>query len=146
MPSLSPSQACIDLIKRFEGSRNKVYRCPAGVLTIGVGHTGPDVKAGAVWTDKQIDAALKADLDRFTVAVRSLIDDAPATQHQFDALVSLAFNIGTGAFARSSVLANHLKRRYPNAAAAFLLWNKGGGKVLPGLVARRAAEADLYLS
>ncbi len=140
------SAAAITLIKSHEGVRSRAYRCPANVLTIGVGHTGPDVKEGAVWTDVQIDAALKADLIRFERGVVRLIGTAKTSQAQFDAMVSLAFNIGLGNFTKSSVLANHLNGRHQSATAAFHLWNKGGGRVLPGLVTRRASEARLYAS
>ncbi len=75
-----------------------------------------------------------------------MLNDQPTTPNMLGAMVSLAYNIGLGAFGKSSVLKNHLARRYANAAASFNLWNKGGGKVLPGLVRRRAAEAVLYLS
>lgn len=141
-----PSTTALDLIREFEGIKLKAYLCPAKVWTIGYGSTGKDITAGLVWTIDQAKARLDRDVATFAKGVAKLIAGTPTTQGQYDAMVSLAYNIGLGAFAKSSVLANHLAKRPVNACAAFKLWNKGGGKVLPGLVRRRAAEADLYLS
>ncbi|MGK2911215.1 MAG: lysozyme [Sphingobium sp.] len=127
----------------FEGERLKAYVCPAGVLTIGVGSTGPHVKRGMTITHEQSQQLLSKDLVRFEKAVNRL---GGMTQSQFDAMVSLAFNIGEGAFAKSTLVRKHLARDFAGAAAEFSKWNKGGGKVLAGLVKRRAAEAKLYLS
>ena len=139
------NKAGLDLIKSFEGLRLKAYRCPAGVPTIGYGATGPDVRIGMIWTESQAHARLVADVARFEQAVAKALT-VPANENQFAAMVSLAFNIGTGGFARSSVLRRHNARVFAGAADAFLLWNKGGGRVLPGLVRRRKAERDLYLT
>ena len=139
------NKAGLDLIKSFEGLRLKAYRCPAGVPTIGYGATGPDVRIGMIWTEGQADARLVADVARFEQAVAKALT-VPANENEFAAMVSLAFNIGTGAFARSSVLRRHNARDFAGAAEAILLWNKGGGRVLPGLVRRRKAERDLYLT
>ena len=98
-----------------------------------------------IWTEGQAHARLVADVARFEQAVEKALT-VPANENQFAAMVSLAFNIGTGAFARSSVLRRHNARDFSGAADAFLLWNKGGGRVLPGLVRRRKAERDLYLT
>jgi len=132
------------LIKEFEGLELKAYLCPAKVWTIGYGSTGPHVAPGMVITEAQADALLQKDLDRFEAAVA---EDTPgATQNQFDAMVSLAFNIGIGAFEKSSVLRLHLAGDHRAAAEAFGMWVRGGGRVLPGLQRRRAKEADLYRS
>ncbi len=137
------------LLHEFEpGPGGKValvpYVCPAGVLTIGWGHTGIDVRRGMVITEAQADALLQTDLDRFEDAVAKA---APgATQAQFDAMVCLTYNIGIGAFLKSSVLRFHKAGDYRRAAEAFGMWIKGGGRVLPGLQRRRAREADLYRS
>jgi GH24 family phage-related lysozyme (muramidase) len=138
------NRAGLDLIKSFEGLRLKAYRCPAGVPTIGYGATGPGVRIGMTWTEDEAHARLVADVARFEQAVAKALT-VPANENQFAAMVSLAFNIGTGGFARSSVLRRHNARDFTGAADAFLLWNKGGGRVLPGLVRRRKAERDLYL-
>lgn len=130
------------LIKRFEGLRLKAYLCPAKVWTIGYGSTGPHVKPGMEITEAQAEQLLRDDLARFEKAVS---DAAPnATQDQFDAMVSLAFNIGIAGFQKSSVLRLHRLGKHDAAADSFALWNKGGGRVLPGLVRRRADEAHLY--
>lgn len=139
------SPAGIALIQEFEGCWLRAYRCPAGILTIGYGHTGPDVKAGQVISHSEADDLLRDDLRKFESGVSSYIGDTPTTQNQFDAMVCLAFNIGLGAFKKSSVLREHCKPDHAKAADAFLLWNKGGGRVLPGLVRRRNAERVLYM-
>jgi lysozyme len=132
------------LIKEFEGLELKAYLCPAKVWTIGYGSTGPHVTPGMVISEAQADALLQKDLDRFEAAVA---EDTPgATQNQFDAMVSLSFNIGIGAFEKSSVLRQHLAGDHRAAAEAFGMWVKAKGKTLPGLQRRRAREADLYRS
>lgn len=143
---MTPSANCFAIIREFEGLKLKAYLCPAKVPTIGYGSTGPDIKLGMVWTLDQAKARLERDVTKFAIGVEKLIGKTPTTQGQFDAMVSLAYNIGIGAFAKSSILANHNAKRPLNAAASFALWNKGGGKVLAGLVRRRKAEADLYLA
>lgn len=134
--------AGLALIKEFEGLRLKAYLCPARVWTIGYGSTGPHVQPGMVITEAQADDLLQRDLDRFEDAVAKVTPGA--TQNQFDAMVCLAFNIGTGAFLKSSVLRLHLAEDHRAAAEAFSKWVYAGGRVLPGLQRRRAAEARLY--
>ena len=99
-----------------------------------------------VWTQEQCDRRFEMHLAQFEEGVRDGIGKAPTTQAQFDAMVCLAYNIGVNAFQRSTVLRRHNAGDYAGAAAAFAMWNKGGGKVLKGLVRRRAAEAALYRS
>ncbi len=139
----------IRLIKRFEGYHRKLpdggciaYRCPAGVWTIGYGTTA-GVKPGLIWTEAQAEAALRDDVVRFESAVLRLVR-VPLNQNQFDALVSFTYNVGEGALAKSSVLRCVNAGDMAGAARAFALWNKAGGKVLPGLVERRAREAALF--
>jgi len=139
------SQAGIELIKRFEGKRNKAYRDVGGILTIGYGHTGTDVKPFSNWTDEQCEAALKRDLERFEEGVSMLLGSAPTTENEYAAMVSLSYNIGISAFGRSTVLRKHKEGDKEAAAAAFLLWNKVRGAVVAGLTRRRLAERDLYL-
>lgn len=134
----------VDLIKQFEGCRLKSYRCPAGIWTIGYGNTGPDVVEGLVWTQDQADTCLVARLDDFAHDV-DIVLTRTATHGQFGAMVSLAYNIGIGNFRKSSVLREHNTGNERAAADAFLMWNKGGGQVLPGLVTRRASERAMYL-
>lgn len=130
------------LITRFEGEKLKAYLCPAKVWTIGVGHTGPDVKPGMTITRDESQALLSRDLARFEASVNRLCP--VTTQGQFDALVAFAFNIGANALKTSTLRRKHNDGDYAGAAAEFARWNKAGGKVLPGLTARRAAEAKLY--
>lgn len=151
---MTPSPACTALIKRFEGCARRLadgriaaYPDPAtggAPWTIGWGSTGRDVRHGAVWTQAQCDARLSRDLAALAQRLAATLDAAPTSQRQFDALVSFAYNVGTGALARSTLLRLHRAGSYAAAAAQFARWNKAGGKVLPGLVRRRAAEARLY--
>ncbi len=136
------------LIESFEGCRLAAYLCPAGVPTIGYGHTA-GVKMGDTLPDKTAaDNLLSQDLVGFAGQMDRALAGVPASQHQFDAMVSLAFNIGMGNFSTSTVMRQHKAGQYAAAAAAFALWNKatvdGQLQVLPGLVSRRAAEAALY--
>lgn len=140
------TQAGIDLIKEFEGKKNTAYKCPAGVWTICYGATGPDVKEGATWTDLQCEDRLKKDVDKFAEGVKKALGSIPTTDAQFSAMVSLAYNVGIIAFSRSTVLNKHRAGDHKAAANAFLMWNKAGGKILPGLTRRREAERKLYLS
>ena len=140
--NLSP--AGLALIKQFEGLRTRAYLCPAGVWTIGYGSTGRHVIQGLVVTAEQAEEMLRGDLLRFEEAVRRYA--LPATQGQYDALVSLAFNIGITAFARSTLLRRHRMGDHEGAAGEFQRWDKVRGRALPGLARRRAAERKLYLS
>lgn len=138
------SQRGIDLIKSFEGCKLQPYHCSAGVLTIGYGHTGPDVKASLVITQETAEALLRKDLAKFEAGV--LKATKKCTQGQFDALVSFAFNLGLGALGDSTLLKMHNAGEYDEAAKQFVRWNRAGGKVLAGLTRRREAEAKLYQS
>lgn len=137
-------------IESFEGLSLRAYLCPAGVWTIGYGHTG-GVKAGDTLADQAAaDALLAGDLVRFGTDVEQDLHGAPTTQHQFDAMLSLAFNIGSAGFLGSTVLRQHRAGNHAAAASAFGLWNKAmiGGvlQAVPGLTRRRAAEAVVYLT
>lgn len=136
--------AGLQIIKESEGLALKAYLCPANVLTIGYGHTGSDVKPGMVITEAQAEELLRKDLHRFEDAVAAAVPIA--TDNQFSAMVSLAFNIGEGAFAGSTLLKKHRAGDYAGAASEFGRWNRGGGRELPGLTKRRAKEAQLYRS
>lgn len=148
---MKTSQAGLDLIKRFEGLRLKAYPDPATggePWTIGYGTTSSagvgKISRGMVITQVQAESMLARSLAAYEQAVLRALKVAPS-QHQFDALVSLAYNIGIGAMTKSSVV-RHLNAGDVNrAAAAFLLWNKAGGRVMAGLTRRRAAERDLFL-
>lgn len=144
----------IRLIKAFEscerpigGGRYRAYFCPAGKLTIGWGHTndhGRKFDARSVWTQAECDAALREDIAHFEAAVRRRVR-VPLTQHQFDALVCFTFNCGAANLAQSTLLRKINAGDFAGAATEFHRWNRGGGRVLPGLVRRRASEALLFL-
>ena len=92
----------------------------------------------------EIQLPIKEHLKRFEKTVNDLVK-VPLTQNQFDALVSLTYNIGTGAFEKSTLLKKLNTGDYQGAADQFTVWNKGGGKVLQGLVNRRAKEKEVFL-
>jgi lysozyme len=138
------------LIKNFEGYHTRLkdgscaaYLCPARVPTIGWGTT-EGVKLGMVWTEAEATAALLREIAKFENAVNTSVT-VEINQNEFDAMVSLAYNIGVAGFKRSSVLRRLNKGNRAGAAQAFHLWNKGGGRILAGLVSRRAREAALFL-
>lgn len=134
----------IDLIKAFEGLRLNAYRCPAGVPTIGYGHT-KDVVMGTKITAEDAEELLRGDLEVFEDGVAEAVK-LSLTQGQFDALVSFSFNLGVGALRKSTLLKKLNMGDIEGAADEFLKWNRAGGKVLPGLVKRRKAERELFLS
>ena len=138
------SERGLALIKKYEGLRTNAYLCPANVWTIGYGHT-KGVKQGMMISHQDAEKLLKEDLAYFELAVYSAVK-VPLTQNQFDALVSLAFNIGVGAFNQSTLLRWLNRKHYISAAEQFLRWTRGGGKVLPGLVKRRKEEYELFMS
>lgn len=132
-------------IKAWEGCRLNAYRCPAGVLTIGYGHTGPDVTLGKRITQAEADALFETDIKKFADGVAAKLRGARINNNQFDALVSLAYNIGIGAFQKSTLFNKVMAAPTdPTIRAEFAKWVRGGGKVLPGLVKRRTAEANHY--
>ena len=139
------SEKGIEFLIKEEGEVLRAYKCPAGVLTIGVGHTGKDVKKGMVITKEQSRELLKQDLKRFEMCVDTNINHI-LKQHEFDALVSFAFNVGCEAF-RLSTLRKKINSYAPatEIAAEFRKWRKGGGKVLLVLITRREREIKLYL-
>ena len=135
------SQRCVDLVKRFEGFSATPYKCPAGVWTIGYGHTEGVTAQSKPVTASEAEDLLRGELDRFGRQVDKLVC-VPVTQNQFDALVSFHYN--TGALGTSTLLKKLNVGLIDSAANEFLRWNKGGGRVLPGLVKRRAAEMELF--
>jgi lysozyme len=140
----------LKLIKEFEGCKLKAYQCPAGVWTIGIGSTrysdGSAVKRGQTLANEEAALLLLSKtLTSYEHAVNAIKVDL--TQNEFDALVSLTYNIGAGNLA-SSTLVKMLKAGNSKAEIAkqFLRWDKAGGKPLAGLTRRRNAEAELFLS
>ena len=145
-------------LKRSEGSKNKVYRDSAGFRTIGVGHllTRSEITSGKIYigkkiaywakkglTDSEVLELLDQDLDRFENAVNRAVK-VKLTQHQFDALTSFSFNVGAGAFRRSTLLKRVNARRFKDVPAQFRRWNRAGGRVVQGLKNRRRREITLW--
>jgi lysozyme len=138
----------IALIKQYEGCRLKAYPDPASggdPWTIGYGSTGPGIEKGVEWTQAQCEARLAQDAPAFSHQVLALIGNVPTTQEQLDALTSFAYNEGLGNLKKSTLLKLHKAGDYAGAAKQFAVWNKADGKVMAGLITRRAAEARLYL-
>lgn len=138
------SQRGINLIKAHEGLRLEAYRCPAGVFTIGYGHTA-GVRRGDVIDRRKAEQLLADDLKKFEAVVNR---ECPGVnQNQFDALVSFTFNVGTANFMKSTLL--KCVKANPgnvNIRHEFSRWNKANGTVLSGLIRRRREEAELYFS
>lgn len=139
----------------FENCKLKAYPDPGSKngepWTIGWGHTGPEVKPGLVWVQDQADAAFRQDVRRFEDDVKSLVK-VPLTQGQFDALVLFAYNVGSDidkdtiaeGLGDSTLLRKLNAGDYEGAALEFKKWNKNDGKVMRGLIRRRAAEEALF--
>jgi len=165
------SKVGADLMHRYEGYRNRPYLCPAHIWTIGYGHVlyqnqirlpmvrvqGKDVplirkeyplrqEDNRVWSKQEIEELFEEDVKFFERGVLRLVPGCAGYQGRFDALVSFAFNVGTGNLQRSTVRIKANRNEWQAAGDAFLLWNKAGGKVLPGLVRRRKDERALFLS
>lgn len=150
---LTPSQACINLVKRFEGLHKvtaegdvRAYRCPAGKWTIGYGHT-KGVRSGMRISTEEAERLLLEDLTEHGNHVNKLCK-VEVSQAQFDALTSFVFNLGPTAFKSSTLLKKINKSDFDGAALEFGKWNKarenGVLKVFPGLTRRRTAEAALF--
>lgn len=134
----------LSLIRKFEGCRLVAYLCPAGVWTVGWGSTGADVKPGTRWAQAQADARLESDAETYAMAAGRL---SPILwlegEDKHAAIADFCYNLGTTRYKSST-----LKRRidvgdWEGAAEELQKWIWGGGRKLPGLVARRAAEAAL---
>jgi len=139
------SNAGLDLIKSFEGFSAKAYPDPAhgwNVPTIGYGTTA-GVKMGDTITKERAEELLREDVKRFEDQVLRLVK-VPLTQGQLDALVSFTYNLGAANLGNSTLLRLLNAGDYKGAAAQFDRWNKAGGKVLKGLVTRRAAERAMF--
>jgi len=141
---MNVSQAGIDLIKEFEGLRLEAYRDAVGVWTIGYGHT-ETARPGMKITEAEAEALLRYDIDKRVPAIERALK-VKVTQNQFDAIVSFVFNVGVGAFRSSTLLKNINRGDIEDEADEFDRWVYAGGKKLPGLVRRRAAERALFES
>jgi len=138
----------LSIIRKYEGMKLKAYKCPAGVWTIGFGATfyenGTKVKEGDVITRDRADKLLFFMAQKFLAAIRPMIT-AKLTANQESALLSFAYNVGTDAFRRSTLLRKvNANPADPTIRQELAKWIKAGGAVLPGLQRRRAEEADLY--
>lgn len=139
---MKTSNKGVDFICKFEGFSAKTYKCSAGVLTIGYGHT-KGVKAGDCVTKEQAKELLKQDLETCENAISQYVKISLA-QHEFDALVSFIFNLGVGAFRSSTLLVKLNKGDLQGASDEILRWDKCKGKPLAGLTRRRKAERNLF--
>lgn len=139
------SQRGIDLIKSFEGFRAQSYKClvTEKYYTIGYGHYGPDVKLGQVITKAQAEQLLTKDLERFVASVNQYDYKYDFTQNEFDALVSFTYNLGDVCLAQ---VTDNKKRTKAQIADKMLLYCNSAGRRIEGLVRRRKAEHDLFLS
>ena len=137
------TQDGIDLIKRFEGFSSTVYICPAGYPTIGYGHL---VRSGESYTEiseTEAEELLRKDVESAERAVLRLVN-VPLTDGQFDALVSFTFNLGSGAFQRSTLRRKVNRQAHAEVPSQLMRWVWAGGKKLSGLKKRRLNESKLY--
>lgn len=129
------------LIRRFEGLRLKAYFCPAGVLTCGYGTTGPDIKRDTVWTKEQSEVRMQADAAKFIAAAKKLCPGQFGDNRA--ALADFAYNLGATRLAGSTLRRKINAGDIEGAKIELGKWVRGGGRILPGLVLRRAVEASM---
>ena len=139
--SIAISAACLVGIATHEGYRSEAYKDTVGIPTVGFGETA-GVKMGDKTTPERALVQLLESTEKHADAIRQCIK-VPLYQHEFDAYISLAYNIGTGAFCRSTLVKKLNAKDYAGACEEIRRWNKAGGKVLPGLVKRREAEYSM---
>lgn len=139
------NQAGLDLIKKFEGLKLTVYLDQVVLPTVGYGHKDIAMTVGDSITQAEADQFLTQDLstaeNAVSTSVRTNIND-----NEFAALVSFVYNLGQGAFRQSHLLECLNQGKMQDAAAEFVKWCHAGGKVSPGLLARRIAEKELFLT
>lgn len=148
---MNVSNKGLQLIRHHEGTRNRPYRCPAGLWTVGVGHLIGDGKSlppeyNRVFSKEEIDAILKRDLKRFEHGILKMLPNVPLRQCEFDALVSFAFNLGLGTFQRSTLRQALLRGDKKAAMDSLVKYCRAGGKILKGLQNRRLDEKALFES
>lgn len=136
--------AGLAIIKKFEGRRLKAYRCPAGIWTIGYGHTG-DVHEGMEITEEQAEELLRGDIMQAEMDVERLVM-VPINSNQFSALVSFTYNVGVQAFKISTLLNRINAGRLQDVSGEIIKWRYANGKELNGLRRRREAERNLFLT
>jgi lysozyme len=142
------SERAIKLIKHHEGVRNRPYRCPANLYTVGVGHLIGDGKSlpdswNRTFSQEEIDGILKSDLRRFELGVHKMLPNVPLRQHEFDAIISFCFNLGLGCFQRSTLRQALLRGDKKAAMESLVKYCRAGGKILRGLQIRRLDEKAL---
>ena len=158
---MNVSERAIKMIQHHEGVRQKPYRCPAKLWTVGVGHVMYPEQGklkidqrdqvalrpedNRVFSMEEVDGILKSDLQRFERGVATYCP-VSLTQGQFDALVSFSFNVGLGTLQRSTLRQKVLRGDMEEAADEFLKYCMAGGKILKGLQTRRQDERKLFLS
>ena len=137
------NQTGIKLIKEFEGCKLNSYKDVTGLLTIGYGHTGPDVTEDLTWTQIQADSAFSRDLGKIEAQVDHL---TPTTlnDNQFSALVSFTYNLGSRRLQHSTLLKHLFENDFEAAANEFHKWANAGGEPDEGLMRRRIAEKELF--
>jgi lysozyme len=143
------SERAIKLIKHHEGVRNRPYRCPANLFTVGVGHLIGDGKSlpdswNRTFSQEEIDGILKSDLRRFELGVHKMLPNVPLRQHEFDAIISFCFNLGLGCFQRSTLRQALLRGDKKAAMESLVKYCRAGGKILRGLQIRRLDERALF--
>ena len=143
------SERAIKLIKHHEGVRNRPYRCPANLYTVGVGHLIGDGKSlpeswNRTFTEAEIDGILKSDLRRFELGVHKMLPNVPLRQHEYDAIISFCFNLGLGCFQRSTLRQALLRGDKKAAMESLVKYCRAGGKILRGLQIRRLDEKALF--
>jgi lysozyme len=143
------SKAAIALIKHHEGVRNRPYRCPANLYTVGVGHLIGDGKSlpeswNRTFSQEEIDGLLKSDLRRFELGVHKMLPNVPLRQCEFDAIISFCFNLGLGCFQRSTLRQALLRGDKKAAMESLVKYCRAGGKILRGLQIRRLDEKALF--
>ena len=131
------------LIRRFEGLRLRAYLCPAGVPTIGYGSTGPDIKLGMTITAGEAEMIMRNDAARFAAAVLKLSPSLAAYPDRLSAIADFCYNLGVSRYKASTLRRKVDAGDWEAAARELQKWVWGGGRKLPGLIARREAEASL---
>ena len=133
----------LSLIKKFEGCELEAYLCPAGVWTIGYGHT-KDVKEGDKINKEEAEYLLQEEMIEYEGYVNDYVE-VPLQQHHYDSLVSFCYNLGGGSLKKSTLLKVLNEGKYEEVPAQIRRWNKSNGEVLEGLVRRREAEAVMFM-
>ena len=141
--NMNISKEGLSLIKKFEGCELEAYLCPAGVWTIGYGHT-KDVKEGDKINKDEADYLLQEEMIEYESYINDFVE-VPLNQNQFDALCSWVYNLGPTNLKNSTMLRVLNEEKYADVPQEIKRWNKAGGEVLDGLIKRREAEAKMFV-